>query len=85
MYGMNVHKAVIEAGEKFSGATVHFVNNDYDKGNILSQTKVEISKEDTAESLSAKVQKAEKIQLLEVLKKFEFGEAFGDTSQTIKF
>lgn len=71
MYGMNVHKAVIEAGEKFSGATVHFVNNDYDKGNILSQTKVEISKEDTAESLSAKVQKAEKIQLLEVLKKFE--------------
>lgn len=71
MYGMNVHKAVIEAGEKYSGATVHFVNNDYDQGNIISQTQVEISKEDTAESLSAKVQKAEKIQILEVLKKFE--------------
>ena len=33
MYGMNVHKAVIEAKEKFSGPTVHFVNNNYDEGN----------------------------------------------------
>ncbi len=70
MYGMNVHTAVVEAKEKFSGPTVHFVNSNYDEGNIISQTKVELKKDETPESLSAKVQAAEKIQLIEVLKDF---------------
>ena len=70
MYGMNVHKAVVEAKETHSGPTVHFVNNKYDEGNIISQTKVEFSKDETPESLSQKVQKAEKIQLIPVLKDF---------------
>lgn len=70
MYGMNVHKAVIEAKEKFSGPTVHFVNNNYDEGNIISQTKVNLSSNETPESLSKKVQEVEKIQLINVLKKF---------------
>ena len=38
MYGMNVHKAVVEAKEKISGPTVHFVNDKYDDGNIISQS-----------------------------------------------
>ena len=70
MYGMNVHKAVVEAKEDFSGPTVHFVNNNYDEGNIISQTKVKLSSTETAESLAKKVQEVEKIQLINVLKKF---------------
>lgn len=70
MHGMNVHKAVIDAKEKISGVTVHFVNNEYDKGNIIRQTTVEVLDTDNAESLSAKVQAAEKIQLVEVLQDF---------------
>ena len=70
MYGMKVHNAVVKAKEKFTGPTVHFVNNEYDKGNIISQTKIEILPDDTAEVVSEKVQAIEKIQLNQVLKKF---------------
>ena len=70
MYGMNVHTAVVAAGEKISGPTVHFVNDKYDEGNIISQTIVELDENETPESLSAKVQAAEKIQLTKVLKEF---------------
>ncbi|MAZ61630.1 MAG: phosphoribosylglycinamide formyltransferase [Candidatus Marinimicrobia bacterium] len=41
-FGMNVHHAVFNANEKISGATVHYVNKDYDRGPILIQKKVEI-------------------------------------------
>ena len=54
-YGMNVHEAVICSGDKFSGATVHFVNEEYDKGKIIIQEKVRISLDDDAYSLSIKV------------------------------
>ncbi len=70
MYGMRVHTAVFEAKEEFSGPTIHFVNNEYDKGSIISQTKIEIKPTDSPEVISAKVQAIEKIQLVEVLKKF---------------
>lgn len=70
MYGMNVHRAVVEAKEKISGPTVHYVNDKYDEGNIISQTIVELDENETPDSLSAKVQAAEKIQLIKVLKEF---------------
>lgn len=70
MHGMHVHEAVIAAQEKYSGATIHFVNQEYDKGNIISQTKVEVLPTDTAETLSQKVQAAEKIQLIQILNDF---------------
>lgn len=70
MYGMNVHRAVIEAKEEYSGVTLHYVNNKYDEGNIIKQTKVKIEKEDTAETLSAKIQRVEKIQLIKSLQEF---------------
>lgn len=70
MYGMKVHTAVFEAKEEFSGPTIHFVNNEYDKGNIIVQTKVEIKEADTPDVISAKVQAIEKIQLVETLKMF---------------
>lgn len=70
MYGMKVHKAVVEAGEKISGVTLHYVNSEYDKGSIIAQTKVDVLPTDTAEDVSAKVQAVEKIQLVNELKKF---------------
>ena len=73
MYGMNVHRAVVENHEKVTGATLHFVNEEYDKGKIIAQTKVRVLKKDTPEDVSAKVQAAEKIQLINVLKDFSEG------------
>lgn len=55
MYGMAVHKAVIEAGEEESGITIHYVNEKYDEGEIISQAKCDIDKNDTPESLAAKI------------------------------
>lgn len=74
MYGMKVHTAVWEAKEDFTGPTIHFVNNEYDKGNIIIQTKIEIKDIDTPETISAKVQAIEKIQLVQTLKRFVNGE-----------
>ncbi len=59
MHGMNVHKAVLEAGEEFSGPTVHFVDEKYDHGDILLQKKLRIEKGETAESLQKRVLKIE--------------------------
>ena len=70
MYGMHVHRAVIEAKEECSGVTLHYVNSEYDRGPTIMQTVVKILPGDTAEDLSARVQAAEKIQLVEVLKNF---------------
>lgn len=55
MYGMHVHRAVKEAGEKESGPTIHFVNEHYDEGNIIFQAKTQIDKHDTAEIIQKKV------------------------------
>ena len=73
MYGMNVHRAVVDNHEKVTGATLHFVNEEYDKGKIISQTKVKVLKNDTAEDVSARVQAAEKIQIVKVLNDFANG------------
>jgi phosphoribosylglycinamide formyltransferase 1 len=55
MYGIHVHTAVLESGETESGATVHLVNEEYDKGRILMQRKVPVLSGDTPESLAARV------------------------------
>ena len=70
MFGMNVHKAVVEAHEKVTGPTVHFVNDKYDEGNIISQEIIDVLDTDTPEDVSRKVQEIEKIQLIRVLKDF---------------
>lgn len=59
MYGHHVHKAVIANKEKESGITVHFVNEEYDKGEIILQAKCIVEENDTPESLAAKVRKLE--------------------------
>ena len=73
MYGMKVHTAVVNEKEKFSGATIHFVNDKYDDGNIIRQTKIQILPTDTPEDVSRKVQEVEKVQLIDVLNDFANG------------
>ncbi len=67
MYGMNVHKAVIEAGEKESGVTIHRVSAEYDSGKIVAQTTVAVIDGDTAEILAARVLEREHEFLVEVI------------------
>lgn len=59
MYGIHVHEAVIANKERMSGATVHLVDEEYDRGPIVLQRKVEVAPNDTPESLAAKVLKIE--------------------------
>jgi formyltetrahydrofolate-dependent phosphoribosylglycinamide formyltransferase len=54
-YGRRVHEAVIESGARFSGATVHFVDDQYDHGPIILQAVVPVENDDTAETLAARV------------------------------
>lgn len=58
-YGMKVHKAVIASGARFSGPTIHFVDEHYDTGRILAQSVVPVLPNDTAEVLAAKVLREE--------------------------
>ncbi len=55
MYGMHVHEAVIAAGEKESGASVHYVDGKYDHGNIIDQIKVPVYPDDTPDTLQKRV------------------------------
>ena len=59
MYGMHVHRAVLEAGETESGATVHVVDGEYDHGRILDQMMVPVLADDTPEELQRRVYAAE--------------------------
>ena len=59
MFGMNVHKAVIEAKEKESGISIHFVNEHYDEGKIISQYKCEVLEKDSAEDLAKRIHQLE--------------------------
>ena len=59
MYGMNVHNAVINNKESESGITIHLVNEEYDKGEILFQAKTQIEETDTAEDLAQKIHQLE--------------------------
>ena len=69
MYGMNVHKAVIEAKETESGCTIHFVDTGVDTGEIILQIKVPVLSDDTPEVLQKRVLKKEHVLLIEGIKK----------------
>ena len=74
MYGMNVHKAVIDAREKETGITIHRASEDYDKGEIVAQTTVPVLDSDTAESLAGRVLEREHVFIVEVLSLIVAGE-----------
>ncbi len=66
-YGLKVHAAVIAAGERESGATVHHVSGSYDTGAIIAQQRVVVNACDTPESLQDRVKAVEQTLLLKVL------------------
>lgn len=76
MYGLNVHKAVLEFGAKVSGCTVHFVNEVPDGGAIIAQTAVEIKSDDTPESLQSRILEKEHELLPYCVKKLCEGKIF---------
>lgn len=59
MYGERVHKAVLEAGEKESGITIHYVNERYDEGDIIFQACCPVLPSDTCEELAQRVHQLE--------------------------
>lgn len=69
MYGFKVHEAVIAAGEKQSGITIHFVNEHYDKGDIIFQATCPIIPNDSPEKLAQKIHALEHEHYPQVISK----------------
>ena len=69
MYGDNVHKAVVAAGEKESGITIHEVNEQYDSGDIIAQFRVALTPEDTPETVAAKIHELEQRYFPQVIER----------------
>jgi len=72
-YGRRVHEAVIEAGVKVSGATVHFCDDRYDTGPIILQQAVPVLEDDTPDTLAARVQAVERELVPEAIRLFAEG------------
>ena len=59
MFGTHVHASVIEAGDQESGITIHYVNEEYDKGRIIAKFHCPVKANDTSGSLATRVQELE--------------------------
>ena len=73
MYGHRVHEAVLAAGVKLSGATVHFCDDHYDSGPIILQEAVPVLDDDTPDTLAARVQGVERRLVPEAIRLFAEG------------
>lgn len=74
MYGLHVHRAVLEAGERETGASVHWVDAEYDTGPVIARREVAVEPDDTPETLAARVQVRERALLVHVLEGIARGE-----------
>ena len=72
-YGHRVHEAVLEAGVKLTGATVHFVDAEYDHGPIILQEAVPVQDDDTPDTLAARTQASERRLIPEAVRLFAEG------------
>ena len=59
MYGMNVHRAIVENKEKETGITIHYVNENYDEGGSIFQKKIRLSGNETPEDIAEKIHELE--------------------------
>lgn len=59
MFGDDIHQSVLDSGDKWTGITIHIVNEEYDKGPIVAQTKVPVSNADSVRSLGDRVRSRE--------------------------
>jgi len=73
MYGRRVHEAVIAAGERVSGASVHLVDGEYDHGAVIARVEVPVAPGDTPERLEARVMAAEPALFVETLQRIASG------------
>ena len=73
LYGKQVHEAVLRAGEKVTGVTVHVIDEDYDTGSVLNQVQVPVMENDTADSLAERVLAQEHLLYVETLRKISEG------------
>ena len=69
-YGMNIHEAVIKNREKETGITIHFVDNDYDTGEIIYQEKIKVKNEDSPDILAKRVLELEHKIYPEIVRQF---------------
>lgn len=69
MYGHHVHEAVKAAGEKESGITIHFVNNELDAGEHIAQFRVALTDADTPDTIAEKIHVLEQAHFPEVIEK----------------
>ena len=69
MYGMHVHRAVVENKESKTGITIHYVNENYDEGNIIFQKEVTVLVSDTPEVVAAKIHELEQDHFPAVIEK----------------
>ena len=69
MYGMNIHKAIVENKEKETGITIHYVNENYDEGNIIFQQSVVLTGEETPEEVAGKIHELEQKYFPEVIER----------------
>jgi phosphoribosylglycinamide formyltransferase-1 len=69
MYGMHIHKAVVENNEKETGITIHYVNENYDEGNIIFQQTVGLSETDTPDDVAVKIHTLEQKHFPEEIEK----------------
>ena len=81
MYGMNVHRAVLASGTATSGASVHIVDEEYDRGRVLLQKKVPVLPDDTPETLAARVLELEHKLYPEALRLIAEGQLTLDVEQ----
>lgn len=73
MYGKRVHEAVLAAGERVTGVTIHLIDENYDTGPIVNQCQVPVLEGDTADSLAERVLKHEHALYVETLQKISDG------------
>ena len=74
MYGRRVHEAVVAAGDRETGATVHLVDDEYDHGAVVAQVRVPVAAGETAESLEQRVMAAEPGLFVETLQRVVSGD-----------
>jgi phosphoribosylglycinamide formyltransferase-1 len=73
MYGLHVHRAVLASGDTVTGASVHWVDSEYDAGPVIDRREVPVHAGDTPETLAARVQAHERALLVDVLARLARG------------
>jgi phosphoribosylglycinamide formyltransferase 1 len=74
MYGTRVHEAVVASGETQTGATIHLVDGEYDRGRIIAQSRIAIAPGDSAQDVQANVMRAENLLFVDTVRRIAEGE-----------